>query len=470
VRALAWRPDGNYLATASWDPVISVWDVRTGRRQASLQRFGANSPDRIEFNADGGLLAASDRNKVVRLWDPLTGVQLLSLDGGHVGPQFDASGRLLGWTLSRGKLTAWELIPSLPACRTLHGGEPVALDGVEFSPDGRLLVGASTSGGQFWDCATWQEVPVLGRVVSYPQMFAVADGSLIGSRAGADGLYRWPIRLVQGAGGRPGQWQIGPPQRQDGADDLARAVRCPSGGVLPVVDRESARGLLVKPRTQTKFEEAPYPVALTPDDRWLAVGGTVWVPQLNPPVAALGGLRRTPVTVWDRRSGAVARRFDADEVEAGAAVAFTGDNRWLVTCGLQECRLWDVGSWAPGPRFALDNPAEVPVAPGLSADGRLLAIAHARNVVRLIDLTRGQGLARWPLPQEGRITSLTLSRDGTRLAAGCDNNLVHVWDLRHIRGELARADLDWDAPLYPPARQEPEPPPLVVDPGPPPLK
>jgi tetratricopeptide (TPR) repeat protein len=28
---------------------------------------------------------------------------------------------------------------------------------------------------------------------------------------------------------------------------------------------------------------------------------------------------------------------------------------------------------------------------------------------------------------------------------------IHVWDLRRIRAELARRDLDWDAPPYPPA-------------------
>ena len=44
---------------------------------------------------------------------------------------------------------------------------------------------------------------------------------------------------------------------------------------------------------------------------------------------------------------------------------------------------------------------------------------------------------------------LAFSPDGTYLAAGRDH-IIHLWDLRRIRDQLAGLGLDWDAPPYPP--------------------
>ena len=46
--------------------------------------------------------------------------------------------------------------------------------------------------------------------------------------------------------------------------------------------------------------------------------------------------------------------------------------------------------------------------------------------------------------------------DGTQLlTSNNDSQSVHIWDLRKIRGELTRMELDWDLPPYPPAARRP---------------
>src|SRR5438132_1090977 len=46
---------------------------------------------------------------------------------------------------------------------------------------------------------------------------------------------------------------------------------------------------------------------------------------------------------------------------------------------------------------------------------------------------------------------LSFSPDSTRLIA-VHNDGVHVWELRHIRSELAAIGQDWSLPVYPPAQ------------------
>jgi WD40 repeat protein len=49
---------------------------------------------------------------------------------------------------------------------------------------------------------------------------------------------------------------------------------------------------------------------------------------------------------------------------------------------------------------------------------------------------------------------LAFSRDGGYLAAGRDH-MIHLWDLRLIREQLASLGLDWSAPPLPPKTQRP---------------
>jgi tetratricopeptide (TPR) repeat protein len=72
-------------------------------------------------------------------------------------------------------------------------------------------------------------------------------------------------------------------------------------------------------------------------------------------------------------------------------------------------------------------------------------------LVQLIDPDTGAELADLEMPDADSITSLAFNRDGTLLAAGRENQVVHVWDLRRLRSRLAKFGLDWDRPPYPPA-------------------
>jgi hypothetical protein len=58
------------------------------------------------------------------------------------------------------------------------------------------------------------------------------------------------------------------------------------------------------------------------------------------------------------------------------------------------------------------------------------------------------------------------TRDGSELITlGTESYALHIWDLRLIRQGLAKLNLDWDAPAYPPPPLPAPPLRVVVDLG-----
>ena len=78
-----------------------------------------------------------------------------------------------------------------------------------------------------------------------------------------------------------------------------------------------------------------------------------------------------------------------------------------------------------------------------SADGKLLAIVHTRTLIVLLAYPGLRELAALELPHPEEVECLAFDPAGTRLAAGCARHHVALWDLRQLRGELARLGLDW---------------------------
>ena len=79
VSAIAFSPDGKYLATGSWDAKVRLWDIATGALHSTLQGHG-ESVHGLAFSLKGQLASASSEDRTIRLWEPVTGVTSRILD------------------------------------------------------------------------------------------------------------------------------------------------------------------------------------------------------------------------------------------------------------------------------------------------------------------------------------------------------------------------------------------------------
>jgi hypothetical protein len=124
--------------------------------------------------------------------------------------------------------------------------------------------------------------------------------------------------------------------------------------------------------------------------------------------------------------------------------------------------LWKTGSWEPTPQFIpRDRVTEVnPVA--FSPDGKLLAAVRAANEIEILTVPGCEVIATLRGPTLAHLGAVRFSPDGVQLAGVEWNGEVNLWDLRIIRGELKKLNLDWDLPPFPSGTETPPSGPAVL--------
>jgi WD40 repeat protein len=443
VQSLAWHPEGKRLAAAcdvdaNDEFPIYVWDTASWREPLVLR--GHTSEVRaVAFSHGGDLLASVGWDGSARLWDPWTGRHLVRADGGGDGVQFSPDDRALGVVGGGGFV--FREVATGRECRALYGH--TGYKGpwyVDFSPDGRLLASAGNDGVRLWDVATARGVGILPPGQAESARFRNTDRSLIAS--GGAGVYHWPI--VPDPEDPSRGLRIGPPRPLLAGWHYDVGFG-PDGRALAVADTRRGRVMLLDlagPAGPTALgHEGARCVAIDPAGRWVAAGSS----------AAGKGVR-----VWDLKTRELVKELGSDN----ACLAFSPDGHWLVTSTRDEYHFWVAGSWEPGHTISSVRGLSNPLA--FTPDGSLLAITSNYRSVRLVDPATGGEFATLTAPEPQGISWLCFSPDGTRLAAATAAHVVHLWDLRRIRQQLAGMNLDWDLPAYPPAEEEESSKPLAV--------
>lgn len=372
VRGVAFSPDGQVLATASWDSEVRLWNVADGTLIRTITDSG-NFLNAVAISPDGQFVCAAGGSVgTIRMWSIATGALVRSFTG-H---------------------TDW-------------------VNDLAFSPDGQRLASASSDDRiRVWNTGTGSQVwSAVAHDFSVVSVDYSPDGLVLGS---AGGVSQPRVKTWDAATGTPIRTYLGQTHQSNDVQFSPDGLRIAgSGGDGQVRIWNTASGVLQLSLPVSAPPDVVSSIDFSPDGTQLIAGDTA---------------RR--LTIWNPVTGLLVREASAhpgwvhglDFAPDGASLASSG----FVIPLLCPVKVYDV---ATGEQTA--DLGDVPW--GLSdlrysASGRYLAGASGSGVTYLLDLT--DETPDWTIPVAAPPDFPWFARfspDDTHLVTGGTEGTIQLW-------------------------------------------
>ncbi len=159
VYSLAWSPDGKTLAAGSYDRMVSLWDVASGKGRKLKDHTDAVYS--VAFSPDGKQIASASGDRTVKVWDVAGGKRVYTLSDATAelySVAYHPSGKEIAAVGVDKMLRKWRVNPTsgeLSRSAFAHDGPVVR---VIYTPDGGGVFTSSEDRSlKLWDSLTLTE-------------------------------------------------------------------------------------------------------------------------------------------------------------------------------------------------------------------------------------------------------------------------------------------------------------------------
>jgi WD40 repeat protein/class 3 adenylate cyclase len=447
VSAVSWSPDGRWIATASRDPFVRVWNAETGELEARLSGHTGGEVITVDWGPDSRRLVSGGSDGTARVWevDEVEGREVFTLTAQQTQAAtlaaFSPDGeQVLTGDVGIGAVQIWDLslqgdaeVMNLPT-------DDLAPVDVDTLPDGRIVASARDGSVSVWRTDGTHEATIgPGGGPSEPvwRIAASPEGGRIATvRMSSGVLSAWDV----GTGDRVFEVDAYPSGEVSSIDWSPDGRYLAAGSLLD--DRVTIFGadgdritVLEEPASDVDYVET---LAFSPGGRVLAVAAT----NTQEP-------GRSHVSIWDWERGEEEQTIDTAWTTALAFDPIGSTFAAGLFDGNVEIR--DVATGDIVREFQAHSGRVADLA--YSPDGAWIATAGEDGTVALFDAASGG--RRFVLPGHGFLVSgLAFSPDGRWLITTAPDGVVRVWTLdldeliRIAEGEVTRELTDDECRQY----------------------
>ena len=162
ILSIAFSPDGNILASGSWDGFIQLWDAATGQPFGEPLISNSSSIFGLAFSSDGKMLFSSNKDGSIWQWNttdpnyfPRELFDKLPMDVTRA--VFSPGGKILAFGSVDGNIWLWDIANKQPLRLQIS---KYSAEAIAFSPDSEILANWSASDGiiRLWDVKSGQQL------------------------------------------------------------------------------------------------------------------------------------------------------------------------------------------------------------------------------------------------------------------------------------------------------------------------